>query len=82
MNFGLDSLFFRGSFLWNTLDDSIKGGKTLACFQKKICKWLALRATAIFVDSLLYIHAYNVLVFLILCRFMHLIFRFLIVGLN
>ena len=24
MNFGLDSISFRGSFLWNTLDDNIK----------------------------------------------------------
>ena len=36
MNFGLDSLSFRGSFLWNNLDDSIKREKTVACFQKRI----------------------------------------------
>ena len=38
MNFGLDSLSLRGSFLWNTLDDSIKEEPTLACFQKRISK--------------------------------------------
>ena len=38
MNFGLDSMSFRGSLLWNTLDDSIKREKTLACFKKRIGK--------------------------------------------
>ena len=38
MNFGLDSISFRGSFLWDTLDDSITREKTLACFQKMIGK--------------------------------------------
>ena len=28
MNFGLDSISFKGSFLWNTFDDSIKREKT------------------------------------------------------
>ena len=32
MNFDLDSISFRGSLLWNTVDDSIKREKTLACF--------------------------------------------------
>ena len=45
MNFGLDSISFRGSFLWNTLDDSIKREKTLACFQKRIGKWSGARCT-------------------------------------
>ena len=39
MSFRLDSISFRGSFLWNTLDDNIKREKTLACFQKRIYKW-------------------------------------------
>ena len=30
MNFGLDSISFKGSLLWNTLDDSVKREKTLA----------------------------------------------------
>ena len=45
MNFGLDSISFRGSFLCNTLDDSIKQEKTLACFQKRIGKWSGARYT-------------------------------------
>ena len=45
MNFGLDSISFRGSFLWNTLDDSIKREKTLACFHKRIGKWSGARCT-------------------------------------
>ena len=45
MNFGLDSISFRGSFLWNNLDDSIKREKTLACFQKRIGKWSGARCT-------------------------------------
>ena len=36
---GLNLISFRGSFLWNTLDDGIKREKTLACFQKRICNW-------------------------------------------
>ena len=28
-NFGMESVSFRGSFLWNTLDDSIKNELTL-----------------------------------------------------
>ena len=38
-NFGLESLSFRGSFLWNTLDDSIKNEQTLLAFKKKIKNW-------------------------------------------
>ena len=45
MNFDLDSITFRGSFLWNTLDDSTKRVKTLACFQKRIGKWSGARCT-------------------------------------
>ena len=36
LGFGLDSLPFRGSFPWNTLDDSIKQEPTLSRFKKKI----------------------------------------------
>ena len=35
-SFELESLSFRGSFLWNTLDDSIKNEQTLLVFKKKI----------------------------------------------
>ena len=45
MNFGPDSISFRGSFLWNTLDDDIKREKTLACFQKRIGKRSGARCT-------------------------------------
>ena len=45
MNFGLDSISFRGSLLWNTLHDGIKREKTLACFQKRIGKWSGARRT-------------------------------------
>ena len=38
-SFGLESLSFRGSFLWNTLDDSIKNEPTLLAFKNKIKMW-------------------------------------------
>ena len=44
MSFGLDSISFRGSFLWNTLDDDTR--KTLAFFQKRIGKWSGARWTS------------------------------------
>jgi len=36
---GLEALSFRGSFLWNTLDDSIQNESTLLAFKNdiKIC---------------------------------------------
>ena len=42
---GLDSLSFRGSFLWNTLDDSIKQELTKSHFIKRINEWTADRCT-------------------------------------
>ena len=36
ISYGVESISFRGSFLWNTLDDSIKQGPTLARFKNKI----------------------------------------------
>ena len=45
LGFGLDSLSFRGSFLWNTLDDSIKQVPTLSHFKKRIKDWTADRCT-------------------------------------
>ena len=45
LGFGLNSLSFRGSFLWNTLDDSIKQVPTLPCFKKRIKDWTADRCT-------------------------------------
>ena len=45
LGFGLDSLSFRGSFLWNTLDDSIKQVPTLSRFKKRIKDWTADRCT-------------------------------------
>ena len=35
-SFGLESLSFMGSFLWNTLDESIKNEPTLLAFKNKI----------------------------------------------
>ena len=45
LGFGLDSLSFRGSFLWNTLDDSIKQVPTLSRFKKRMKDWTADRCT-------------------------------------
>ena len=45
LGFGLDSLSFRGSFLWNTLNDSIKQVPTLSRFKKRIKDWTADRCT-------------------------------------
>ena len=36
---GVESLSFRGSFLWNTLDDNIKQEPTLTRFEYKIKSW-------------------------------------------
>ena len=33
LSFGLEPLSFRGSFLWNTLDDSVKHEPILTCFK-------------------------------------------------
>ena len=38
-SFGVESLSFRGSYLWNTLDDNVKQEPTLACFKTKIRNW-------------------------------------------
>ena len=35
-SFGLESLSFRGNFLWNTLDDSTQNGPTLLAFKYTI----------------------------------------------
>ena len=45
LNFGLESLPFRSSFLWNTLDNRIKQEPTLACFKKRIKDWAGDRCT-------------------------------------
>ena len=37
--YGLDSLSFRGSLLWNTLKDEVKRAGTLTKFKKSIMKW-------------------------------------------
>ena len=38
-SYGVESLSFRGSFLWNTLDDNVKQEPTLARFKNKIRNW-------------------------------------------
>ena len=45
LGFGLDLLSFRVSFLWNTLDDSIKQEPTLLRFKKRMNEWTADRCT-------------------------------------
>ena len=57
MNFGLDIISFRDSFLWNTLDDSIKREKIWYISKRRYANGLELHAPAKFVDNLLYIHA-------------------------
>ena len=37
--YGLDSLSFRGSLLWNTLKDKVKRAGTLTKLKKSIVKW-------------------------------------------
>ena len=39
ISYGVESLSFRGSFLWNTLDDSVTQEPTLARFKNKIRNW-------------------------------------------
>ena len=43
--YGQESLSFRGSFLWNTLDDTIKNQPTLAAFKKRIKDWAGDKCT-------------------------------------
>ena len=37
--YGQESVSFRGSLLWNTLDDSVKNEPTLSAFKKRIKDW-------------------------------------------
>ena len=77
MNFGLDSISFRGSLLWNTLDDSIKREKTLACFQKRIGKWLELDALVKYANKPPCLHIYAYIIFLRMQYFYFILFNFL-----
>ena len=43
--YGQVSLSFRGSFLWNTLDDTIKNQPTLTAFKKRIKDWAGDKCT-------------------------------------
>ena len=43
--YGQESLSFRGSLLWNTLDDSVKNEPTLAAFKKRIKEWAGNKCT-------------------------------------
>ena len=45
MDCGIDSISFKGSFSWNTHEDSIKREKTEAYFQKRTGKWSGARCT-------------------------------------
>ena len=43
--YGLNSLSFRGSLLWNTIDDEIKLSPSLEVFKKKIRSWNGISCT-------------------------------------
>ena len=45
ISYGAESLSFRGSFFWNTLDDNVKREPTLARFKNKIQNWAGERCT-------------------------------------
>ena len=47
ISYGVESLSFRGSFLWNTLDDNVKQDPTLARFKNKIRNWAGEPCTCI-----------------------------------
>ena len=38
--YGINSLIFRGSMLWNTVPSNIKQSKSISCFKKNIKSWL------------------------------------------
>ena len=40
MKFGMESLSFRGSILWNNINDEIKELSTVASFKTKIKTWM------------------------------------------
>ena len=43
--YGQESLSYRGSILWNTLDDSVKNEPTLLAFKKRIKDWAGDKCT-------------------------------------
>ena len=43
--YGQESLSFRGSFLWNTLDDAIKNQPTLTAVKKRMKVWAGDKCT-------------------------------------
>ena len=43
--FGQESLSFRGSFLWNTLEDIMKNEKTVTAFKRRIKEWAGEKCT-------------------------------------
>ena len=43
--YGLNSLSFRGSLLWNTIDDEIKLSPSLEVFKKKVRSWSGISCT-------------------------------------
>ena len=40
IKYGINSLIFRGSILWNTVPNNIKQSKSISCFKKNIKSWL------------------------------------------
>ena len=45
LGYGQESLSFRGSLPWNTLDDSVKNEPTLSDFKKRIKDWAGDKCT-------------------------------------
>ena len=43
--YGQESLFFRGTFLWNTVDVTVKNLPALAAFKKRIKDWAGDKCT-------------------------------------
>ena len=52
IKFGMESLSFRGSILWNNLNDEIKELSTVASFKTKIKTWMGEKYIAKSVNSL------------------------------
>ena len=52
IKFGMESLSFRGSLLWNNLNDEMKELPTVASLETKIKTWMGEKCNARFVNSL------------------------------
>ena len=65
--YGINSLIFRGSMLWNTVPSNIKQSKSISCIKKNIKSWLGdLCGCSICRDYLfshLYLLTFNFIIF-------------------